>query len=90
MPADLSPDEISAITAREAVRAGELADQGALVRLWQLPAAAGQPRALGLWRAADQLQMHAILDSLPMTSWMTVQTTPLAVHPSDAAATFAS
>lgn len=90
MPPDLSPDEISAITAREAVSAGELADQGALVRLWQLPAAAGQPRALGLWRAADQLQMHAILDSLPMTSWMTVQTTPLAVHPSDPAATFAS
>lgn len=87
IPPDVSPDEVGAITAREAARAGELADQGALVRLWQLPAAAGQPRTLGLWRAADQLQMHAILDSLPMASWMTVQTTPLAVHPSDPAAT---
>jgi muconolactone delta-isomerase len=90
IPQDASPDEVSAVTAREAVRAGELADQGALVRLWQLPVAAGQPRALGLWRAADQLRMPAILDSLPMSSWMTVQTTPLAVHPSDPAATSTS
>jgi hypothetical protein len=34
------------MTAREAVRAGELAGQGAPVRLWQLPAATGKPGAL--------------------------------------------
>jgi muconolactone delta-isomerase len=90
IPQDESPDEVSAVTARDAVRAGELADQGVLVRLWQLPAAAGQLRVLGLWRAADQLRMHAVLDSLPMSSWMTVQTTPLTVHPSDPAATSTS
>jgi muconolactone delta-isomerase len=90
IPRDAAPDEAGAMTAREAVRAGELADQGALVRLWQPPAATGKPRALGLWRAADQLRMHAILDSLPMSSWTIVQTTPLAVHPSDPAATSTS
>jgi muconolactone delta-isomerase len=29
--------------------------------------------------------MQAILESLPLWSWMTVQTTPLTVHPSDPA-----
>jgi hypothetical protein len=46
IPRDASPDEAGAMTAREAVRAGELAGQGALVRLWQLPAATGKPGAL--------------------------------------------
>jgi muconolactone delta-isomerase len=27
--------------------------------------------------------MHAILESLPLAAWMTVQTTPLTPHPSD-------
>ena len=29
--------------------------------------------------------MQAILESLPLWSWMTVQTTPLTEHPSDPA-----
>jgi muconolactone delta-isomerase len=68
--------------AREAERAHELAGQGHLVRLWVLP---GQGRALGLWRAQDPAEMQAILESLPLYPWMTVQTTPLTAHPSDPA-----
>ena len=68
--------------AREAERAHELAGQGRLVRLWVLP---GQGRALGLWRAQDPDEMQAILESLPLYPWMTVQTTPLTAHPSDPA-----
>jgi muconolactone delta-isomerase len=30
--------------------------------------------------------MQAILESLPLDAWMTVQTTPLTPHPSDPAA----
>jgi muconolactone delta-isomerase len=52
------------------------------VRLWRLP---GESRALGLWRAGDAAEMQAILESLPLYSWMTVQTTPLSPHPSDPA-----
>jgi muconolactone delta-isomerase len=52
------------------------------VRLWVLP---GQGRALGLWRAQDPDEMQAILESLPLHPWMTVQTTPLTAHPSDPA-----
>ena len=66
--------------AREAERAKELAGQGHLRRLWRLP---GQGRTLGLWQAAGPAEMHAILRSLPLDPWMTVQTTPLSPHPSD-------
>jgi muconolactone delta-isomerase len=69
--------------AREADSARELARQGHLLRLWRLPP--GGPGALGLWRARDAAEMQAILQSLPLWSWMTVQTTPLTEHPSDPA-----
>jgi muconolactone delta-isomerase len=70
-------------TAREAHSARELAGQGHLLRLWRLPT--GGPSALGLWRARNAAEMQAILESLPLYAWMTVQTTPLAEHPSDPA-----
>jgi muconolactone delta-isomerase len=68
--------------AREAERARELAGQGHLLRLWALP---GEGRSLGLWRAQDATEVQAILKSLPLDAWMTVQTRPLTRHPSDPA-----
>src|SRR6185437_6223507 len=62
--------------------AEELAGQGRLLRLWRLP---GPSRALGLWNAGNPAEMQAILKSLPMDPWMTVETTPLSRHPSDPA-----
>jgi muconolactone delta-isomerase len=68
--------------AREAERAYELAGQGHLLRLWALP---GEGRSLGLWQAKEAAEMQAILKSLPLNAWMTVQITPLTRHPSDPA-----
>ena len=68
--------------ARETERAEELAGQGYLRRLWALP---GRGRSLGLWQAASPAELQAILRSLPLDPWMTVQTTPLTPHPSDPA-----
>ena len=80
-----TPGRIVAETeAREAERAKELAGQGHLRRLWKLP---GRGRALGLWQAAGSAELQAILRSLPLDPWMTVQTTPLTLHPSDPAQT---
>jgi muconolactone delta-isomerase len=69
--------------AREAERVYELARQGHVLRLWALP---GEGHSLGLWQAQDAAEMQAILKSLPLDAWMTVQTTPLTRHPSDPAA----
>jgi muconolactone delta-isomerase len=71
--------------AREAQRAHELVQQGHLRRLWTPPAEPGEWRTLGLWRAGDAAELDAILESLPLYGWMTVQTTPLAEHPNDPA-----
>jgi muconolactone delta-isomerase len=76
--------DTDAVVAGEARRAAELAGQGSLRRLWRLPAA-GQN--LGLWQARDQDELAATLATLPMTAagWLTVDTVPLAPHPSDPA-----
>jgi muconolactone delta-isomerase len=82
VPAGTPGETVDATEAREAQRARELAGQDHLLRLWMLP---GQGRTLGLWRAHDTAGMQAILMSLPLYAWMSVQTTPLIPHPSDPA-----
>ena len=68
--------------ARAAERVHELAGEGYLARLWTLP---GEGRSLGLWQVQDAAEMQAILTSLPLGTWVTVQTSPLTRHPSDPA-----
>jgi len=80
VPAGTPAEEVDVAEAREADRARELAGEGHLERLWRLP---GEGQALGLWRAGDADAMQAMLESLPLHDWMTVQTTPLTPHPSD-------
>jgi len=82
VPAGTPARAVDDIEAREARRTKELAGQGHLLRLWRLP---GPSRALGLWNAGNPAELRAILKSLPMDPWMTVQTTPLSRHPSDPA-----
>ena len=82
IPEGTSAEAVAETEAREARRAKELAGQGHLLRLWRLP---GRSRALGLWNAGSPAEMQALLTSLPMDPWMTVETTPLSQHPSDPA-----
>jgi muconolactone delta-isomerase len=83
VPEGTSGQDVDDAEAREADRAHELADQGHLLRLWTLPASQGESRTLGLWRVQDAAEMQAILVSLPLDIWMSVETTPLTRHPSD-------
>jgi len=80
VPVGTPGETVDATNAREADRARALAGQGHLLRLWRLP---GQGSALGLWKAHHTAEMQAILASLPLSAWMSVQTTPLTPHPSD-------
>ena len=86
VPAGTPAEDVAEATAGEAVRTRELARQGHLVRLWLLPAERGVSRALGLFRAAGDAQMQAMLESLPLYPYFTAQTTKLTPHPSDPAA----
>jgi len=83
VPTGTRTQAVDETRAKEAARAHELADHGHLLRLWTLP---GKSRNLGLWRARDETEMQAILESLPLAPWMTVEVTPLSVHPNDPAA----
>ena len=87
VPSGTPAQTVDDIEAREAERAHELAEQGHLLRLWMLPAESGDSRALGLWQANDAAEMEAMLESLPLDQWMTVETTPLTKHPNDPART---
>ena len=82
IPAGTPAQTVEDTKAREAERVHELAGQGHLLRLWALP---GEGRSLGLWWAQDAGEMQAILKTLPLDAWMTVQTRPLTRHPSDPA-----
>ena len=73
--------EVDRRRAAEAVRAAELAAAGQLFRLWR---PLGELRSLGIWRAADEADLHEkVLGSLPLRPWMDVKVTPLQSHPND-------
>ncbi|BBX75266.1 muconolactone Delta-isomerase family protein [Mycobacterium shinjukuense] len=83
VPADTPAHVVEDAYAREAARVRDLAERGHLVRMWALPDGPDGPRTLGLWRARDPGELMAILDSLPMSGWLTIETTPLSPHPND-------
>lgn len=83
VPQGTPASAIDEATAREAGRARDLAARGHLVRLWTLADGPDGPRTLGLWRARDPGELMAILDALPLSEWMTIETTPLRPHPHD-------
>jgi muconolactone D-isomerase len=81
VPEGTSPREVDRRRAAEAVRAGELAATGNLVRLWR---PVGELRSIGLWRAADEEELHEkVLGTLPLRPWMSLHVTALESHPND-------
>jgi muconolactone D-isomerase len=69
----------------EGTRVAELAAQGHALRVWKPLPNDGRSRAIGLYRAADDTELHAILESLPLRPWMEISVTALAEHPNDPA-----
>jgi len=83
VPAGAPQDEVEDRENAEASAAAGLAREGHLVRLWTLPAARGQTKAVGLYRAGSPAQLDGLLDALPLADWMHVTVTRLAPHPND-------
>lgn len=81
VPPGASEDEIARRRQAEAERARQLAGDGHLIRLWR-PHEEGW-RNIGLWRASDQAELAAVLETLPLHDWMSVTIRPLAPHPND-------
>jgi muconolactone D-isomerase len=77
--------ELEQRTTDEGTRVAELAAQGHALRVWKPLPDDGRPRAIGLYRAADDTELEAILESLPLRPWMEITVTALAEHPNDPA-----
>ncbi len=83
VPAGTTDVAVEEIRTREAAHSAELADAGALRRLWRPPLTPGQWRTLGLFAAADAHALGEVLSSMPLRTWRTDAVTPLMVHPDD-------
>ena len=67
----------------EADRVGVLATEGHVLRVWRPVPDEGRWRAISLYRADDEAELNAILESLPLYPWMTISVRALAPHPND-------
>jgi muconolactone D-isomerase len=83
IPDGASPGEVRERLDGEGTRVAELAAEGKALRVWRPLPDDGRQRALGLYRAASDAELEAILDSLPLRPWMEITVTPLAAHPND-------
>jgi muconolactone D-isomerase len=83
VPEGTSPAKVDELRAAEAARAAELSKAGHLVRLWRPPLGPGEWRSIGLFKAANEAELHEVLASLPLHIWMKVTITPLTQHPND-------
>jgi muconolactone D-isomerase len=85
VPEGTPVSEVEERTAGEVTRVAELAAQGHALRVWRPLPDDGRTRAVGLYRAADDSELQAILESLPLRPWMKISVTALAEHPNDPA-----
>jgi muconolactone D-isomerase len=85
VPEGTPASELEQRTTSEGIRVAELAAQGHALRVWRPLPEDGRSRAVGLYRAADDSELQAILESLPLWPWMEVSVTALAEHPNDPA-----
>jgi muconolactone D-isomerase len=83
IPDGAPPAEVEQRLAGETTRVAELATQGQVLRVWKPLPDDRRRRALGLYRAASDEELEAILDSLPLRPWMEISVTALAEHPND-------
>jgi muconolactone D-isomerase len=85
VPDDTTPAEFEQRTTGEETRVAELAKQGHALRVWKPLPEDGRWRALGLYRADDDRELQAMLESLPLYPWMEITVLSLAEHPNDPA-----
>jgi muconolactone D-isomerase len=85
VPDGAPASEVEARESAEASAAARLVDEGHLLRLWKPPAAPGETKALGLYRADSKAQLAGLLGALPLCDWMNITVTPLEPHPNDPA-----
>ena len=83
VPEGVTEDAVDDVRAREAAHSRELAQQGALLRLFRPPLQPGEWRTYGLFASEDDVQLEHVLASMPLRIWRSDSVTPLVRHPND-------
>jgi muconolactone delta-isomerase len=83
VPDGTADEQVQEIRGREAAHSAELAAQGHLLRLWRPPLKPGEWRTLGLFSAADEVELEDVLASMPLRVWRSDEVEPLGTHPND-------
>jgi muconolactone delta-isomerase len=83
VPDGTTDEQVQEIRGREAVRSRELATQGHLLRLWRPPLLPDEWRTLGLFAAADDVELEDLLASMPLRVWRSDEVMGLSAHPND-------
>jgi muconolactone D-isomerase len=83
LPRDLGPEERDDVLAREKKYSQDLQRSGEWVSIWRC---VGQYSNFSIFDVADNERLHEILWNLPLFSYMQIEVTPLATHPSSISA----
>jgi len=83
VPAGTPAEAVDDVRAAEAAHTRVLAAQGRVLRLWRPPLAPGEWRTLGLFAAADAIELAAVLASMPLKIWRSDEVSALGAHPND-------
>jgi muconolactone delta-isomerase len=83
VPDGTTDDAVAELRGREAAHTRELAAQGHVLRLWRPPLQPGEWRTIGLFAAADEVELEDVLASMPLRVWRSDQVLALATHPND-------
>jgi muconolactone delta-isomerase len=83
VPDGTADEAVQEVRRREAARSRELAAQGHLLRLWRPPLRPGEWRTLGLFAAADEVELEDFLASMPLRVWRADEVVALSPHPND-------
>src|SRR5664279_1270383 len=83
VPDGTAEETVQEIRSREAARSRERAAERHLLRLSRPPLQPGEWRTLGLFAAADEVELEDVLASMPLRVWRSDEVVPLSAHPND-------
>jgi muconolactone D-isomerase len=78
IPHDADPEHVKQLNALEHERAKELQEQGKWLHLWRV---AGKFSNISVFDVENPAELHEILSSLPLYTFMDVEVTALCRHP---------
>jgi muconolactone D-isomerase len=78
MPHDIDPEKVKTLGEKEHERAAELQKQGKWLHLWRV---AGQWANISIFKVESPAELHAILESMPLYPFMTIEVAALCRHP---------